>query len=92
MKRVTNDSGVNHLLSIGIKHNFIVELKKFNKMIPTTSRFRSSMVSKAIQTKYRFERLFPVFLFSSSLRQNFVIARLDSPAFEAMLKIGNEMS
>ena len=92
MKRETNDSEVNHLLSFGIEHNFIVSLKTFNKTIPTTSRFRSSIVIKAIQIKYRFERFFPTFLFSSSLRQNFVFARLGSPAFEAMLKIGNEMS
>ena len=58
---------------------------------PTTSRFRSSMISKAIQIKYCFECLFPFFSFSSSLCQNFVFARLGSPSFEALLKVGNEM-
>ena len=91
MKRKTNDSRVKHLLSFEFPR--VVELKKNSiKWFPTTSRFGSSMINKTIQVKYRFGRLFPIFSFCFSRCRNFVFAGLGSPAFEALLKIGNEMS
>ena len=67
----------------------IVKLKKNSiKWFPTTSRFRSSMVSKAIKVKYCFKHLFPVFSFCFSLRHNFVFTRLGSPTCEALLRLG----
>ena len=90
MKRKTNDSGVNYLLSW--YRTYRRTEKNSIKRFPTTSCFRSSMISKAVQIKYRFDCLFPIFSFSSSLRQNFVFARLGSPALEALLKIGNQIS
>ena len=91
MKRGTNDSKVNHLLSFDTK--YIVELKRFqeNNYFPTISSVDSSMRSKPITTKYCFELMFPVFTFCFSLCHNVVFARLASPAFKALLKIGNKM-
>ena len=70
MKRETNDSGVNHFLSFD--WTYCRTEKNSIMWFPTTSRFGGSMISKAIQIKYRFGCLFHIFSFSSSLRQNFV--------------------
>ena len=88
MKRKTNYSGVNRFLSFDIEHIVRRIEKKSIKWFLTTSCFGSSMINKAIQVKHCFKRLFPVFSFCFSLHHNFVFARLGSPAFEALLRLG----
>ena len=93
MKRETNDSELNHLLSLFfmLYCTYCRSGKIWIKnIISDYLKFCSSMWSKPIQTKRCFE-WFTVFSFCFSFRHNFVFTRLGSLACDTLPKIGNEI-